>query len=367
MMRNRFPQVLLLVIVLTAMVACKKDSNSSSDGTTSGSTTYNPDPVEVSGCAISGIGQIVCLANAFKASLTSTQLASVQLTYSTTSAKKWSNFPQALVNSSSKRIGLNFGSMTSTQIQYAKALLKYVAGSITDEGWDELQQLLNADEYLAANGGGSTYGAANYYIAFLGTPGTTGTFEIQFGGHHTAFANTYTDGALVGATPDFKGVEPFSTFTWNSKSNQPIQQEQKALSAMLTGLSTSELATAKLSSTYSDLVCGPGADWSFPTTSSGLKCSSLTSAQKALVLAAIATYTNDVADNTAIMAKYTNELDNTYIAYSGSTGMTTRNDYVRIDGPSVWIEYSCQNGIVLSGTHPHSVWRDKTTDYGGNK
>ena len=29
-------------------------------------------------------------------------------------------------------------------------------------------------------------------------------------------------------------------------------------------------------------------------------------------------------------------------------------------------EYSCQRGIVLSPTHPHSIRRDKTKDYGGN-
>jgi hypothetical protein len=26
-----------------------------------------------------------------------------------------------------------------------------------------------------------------------------------------------------------------------------------------------------------------------------------------------------------------------------------------------------QHGIVLSGNHPHSVWRDRTTDYGGTQ
>ena len=35
------------------------------------------------------------------------------------------------------------------------------------------------------------------------------------------------------------------------------------------------------------------------------------------------------------------------------------------DNLCVWIEYSTQNGIVLSGTHPHSVWRDRVSDYGG--
>jgi len=311
---------------------------------------------------------VICLADAFKSQLDATQITSLQQTYSVSAAKKRSNLPQGLVQSANKRVGLAFGSMNSTQVQYAKALLKELAGTTTNEGWDELQQLLNADEYLAANGGGSTYGAANYYLAFLGTPATTGTFEIQFGGHHLAFANTYKDGVLVGATPSFRGVEPFATFTWNSTSNQPLQQEQATLSAMLTGLSSSEQATAKLSSTYTDLVAGPQQDGNFPATAMGIKCSALTSAQRTLVLNAIKTYVYDVDDVNAatILAKYTNELDNTYVSFSGTTTMTTRNDYARIDGPSVWIEYSCQNGIVLSGTHPHSVWRDKSKDYGGN-
>lgn len=364
----------LVISFVAVCVSCKKSdstsSNSDSDtttGSTSSSSDDNPDPIDVTSCSSdTGINKIICLANAFKSQLGSSELAAVQLSYSVTDAKKWSNLPQALVASSYKRIGLNFGSMTTTQIQYAKALIKAVAGSSDNEGWDELQQLLNADEYLKENGGGSDYGAANYYIALLGTPATTGTFEIQYGGHHTAFANTYKDGVLTGATPSFRGVEPFATFTWNGKSNQPIQQEQAALSAMLTGLSSTELSTAKLSSTYSDLVVGPQNDDAFPSSSSGIKCSNLSSAQKTLVLSAIKTYVGDIADADAITTKYTNELDDTYIAYSGSTGLTTRNDYVRIDGPSVWIEYSCQGGIVLSGTHPHSVWRDKATDYGGN-
>ena len=364
-MRTYLKLLMLCTVVVAVAFSCKKtDSNSSS--TTSGSTSATPDPIAVTTCAsVSGIAKIICLADAFKSQLTATQLATVQRTYSKADAQKWSNLPQALYRG---RIGLNFGSMTTTQIQYAKALIKEAAGTTTGEGWDELQQLLNADEYLSANGGGSDYGAANYYIALLGTPATTGTFEIQFGGHHTAFSNTYKDGVLTGATPSFRGVEPFTTFTWNGKSNQPLQSEQAAFAAMLSGLSSSEQATAKLSATYSDLLVGPQKDGTFPATPSGIKCSNLSAAEKALVLNAIRTYVYDVDDANAatIMAKYTSELDNTYVSFSGTTSMTTINDYVRIDGPSVWIEYSCQHGIILSGNHPHSVWRDKSKDYGGN-
>lgn len=353
----------------TFFSACKKDDTTTSTSTTTSSSSSNPDPVTVSTCASStGIAKVICLAEAFKSQLSATQITTLQTSYSVASAKRWSNLPQGLVVSANKRIGLNFGSMTTVQVQYAKALVKEISGTTTNEGWDEIQQLLNADEYLAANGGGSTYGAANYYLAFLGTPATTGTFEIQFGGHHLAVANTYKDGVLTGATPSFRGVEPFATFTENNTTNQPLQQEQAALTAMLTGLSSTEQATAKLSSTFSDLVVGPQQDGNFPTTAVGIKGSNLTTSERALVLAAMKTYVYDIddADAATILARYTTELDNTYVSFSGTTGLVTRNDYVRIDGPSVWIEYSCQNGIVLSPTHPHTVWRDKTKDYGGN-
>jgi len=122
------------------------------------------------------------------------QLTTIQRTCWVANAKKWLNLPQGLMEGTNKRVGLSFGVMATTQIQYAKALLKEAAGTGTNEGWDEIQQIINADEYLAANGGGSTYGAGNYYIAFLGTPALTSTFEIQFGGRHLAFSNTYKDG-----------------------------------------------------------------------------------------------------------------------------------------------------------------------------
>lgn len=360
---------LLGLAILSACGGSSTDEGTT-EVTTGGSTgVTNPAVIEVASCAgATGHAQLVCLADEFKKQLSASQLATVQRSYSLTEAKKWSNLPQALVRSPNQRVGLNFGAMTQVQIQYAKALIKAAAGTAGNEGWDEVQQIINADEYLAANGGGSTYGAGNYYIALLGTPAASGTWSLQFGGHHLAFANTYNNGVITGATPAFRSAEPFATFTWNGAQNQPLQQERSALSAMLNGLSATEQASAKLSTTFTDILVGPQKDGQFPASASGLKVGDLTSAQKDLVLAAIRTYVEDISPTEAagIMARYTSELDNTYIAFSGTTGMQTQNDYVRIDGPSVWIEYSTQRGIVLSPTHPHTVWRDKTKDYGGN-
>jgi len=315
-----------------------------------------------------GLARVVCLAETFKSTLTASQLATVQLSYSKTDAVKWSNFPQALTQP--KRIGISFGALNSTQLAAAKALMTVVlVQNVTNEGYDELEGGLAADDYLAANGGGTTYGASNYYLAFLGTPSTTGLWELQFGGHHYAFANTYNSGKITGVTPSFRGVEPMAAVTANGRTYQPVEQERQAFADVLASLSSSQQATAKTSSTFTDLLLGPGKDGQFPTTKQGIKAGDLSAAQKALVLNAIKLYVNDLDSETAasVLATYTAELDNTYVAYSGSGTMSQQNDYVRLDGPHVWIEYSAQSGIVVrNATHPHSVWRDRTGDYGGN-
>jgi hypothetical protein len=95
----------------------------------------------------------------------------------------------------------------------------------------------------------------------------------------------------------------------------------------------------------------------------------LNAAQKAAVLAAMKPWVLDTEDATAasLLAIYEKELDNTYIAYSGNATLAAQADYVRIDGPSVWIEFACQGGIVFRNEiHYHTIWRDHTRDYGAN-
>jgi hypothetical protein len=353
--------MLAIFSLLVLSYACKI-SNDSDDPTTP------TDPTAKDCSTLVGLSKVVCLAENFKASLDASQLAAVQLTYSKTNAANWSNLPQALVRT--KRVGIAFSALNATQLSAAKALLKEVSGTVANEGYAELSQILAADNYLLANGGGSTYGEGNYYLAFLGTPSLTGLWELQFGGHHFALSNTYNAGKLVGATPSFRAVEPMAIFSNGAQINvQPIEQERAAFSALLKGLSASELSTAKSASTFSDILLGPGKDGQFPSSRSGLKIGDLSAAKKELVLTVIKTYVQDVDDANAalILAKYSAELDNTYLSYSGGTEVNAQNDYVRIDGPSVWIEYSAQGGIVIRGvSHPHSVWRDRISDYGGN-
>ena len=312
------------------------------------------------------ISNIVAMAEAFKATLTTTQVTALQDSYNKAHAQKWSNLPEGLYRG---RVGLQTSTFSTAQWTAFYNLLKVATSSIPNEGNTEYLGILAADDYLNSIGGGSDYGSGNYYIAFIGTPSTTGLWCLQIGGHHGTIIHTYSGGKMTGGTPSFRSTEPFPTYTYKGVTYNPIQQEHVALSAMLKGLSSSELSTAKRSSAQNDLIAGPQKDSSFPTTKTGVKVGNLTQAQKDLVLAAIKTYTDDLDDKAAatVYAKYKADIDNTYISYYGSTDLTASGDYVLIDGPNVWIEFSMQGGIIVrNANHPHSVWRDRLSDYGAN-
>ncbi|SDR71287.1 Protein of unknown function [Friedmanniella luteola] len=393
------------------IAGCGSTSTTSSSPTTSTSATPSSSTTATAD-GVAAAGSVAALAQAFYQTLTDDQKPTVLLDYTLDSAKRWSNLPQGLLaggmgggagaggrpsgasgqpsgmpsgepggdgsgapgggagGGSGSRVGIALADLNAEQLAAFTPLLKAATGTTAGLGYEEIEWQLAADDYLGANGGGDTYGRGQFYVALLGSPQDTGTWEFQFGGHHLAVANTYTDGKLAGATPAFRGVEPNTDFEQDGTSYPaPLKVKEAAFQALLASLSTDQQTSAKLSDTFTDLVLGPGQDWAFPTTKDGVQVSTLTADQKKLVLAAIATYVNDIADADAktILARYQSELDDTYLAYSGTTALTEQNDYVRVDGPSVWIEFSMQHGIVLSGNHPHSVWRDRTTDYGGTK
>lgn len=315
------------------------------------------------------IDKVVSLANAFKSSLTDDQRKILQLGWSKADAAKWSNFPQAF--SHPQRVGISFSQLNADQIKAAKGLLAYVLDDKTlNEGFDETEGIQAADNLIGSLPGKSgTFGSGNYYIAFLGEPSTTALWELQFGGHHLAFSNTYKDGKLIGMTPSFRGVEPMSPIDANGRHYLPMEQEKSAFKNILGALTENERNAAKLSTTFSDILLGPGKDNVFPSTKQGIKVGALSKDKQALVLLAIGLYVNDLKSTEAdkIFATYAKELPETYLSFSGTTTMEQIGDYIRIDGPGVWIEYNAQpsRDVKTTPTHAHSIWRDHRTDYGG--
>jgi hypothetical protein len=399
-----------LAAVALALAGC---SSSSDDTSTSASASASS--------TAAGVDAVVDAANAFLGTLTAAQTKIAQLEFTKANAVAWSNLPCG----TDCRPGLQFGKMTDAQLTAAELVLQKAMGTGTGSGFDQAKQIMLADGVLnsaqssgtgsgpgaapsgsnsggtppsggampsgarpsgampsggAMPGGSSTtaknngqtsqgYGTGVYFIGFLGTPSKTGTWELSFGGHHLAVHLTYKDGKVVGTTPFFIGVEPK---TWTDKTTNttytPLATMHDGMEAMLKGLTSTELAKAKLSETYTDVLLGPGQDGKFPATKVGIPVSSLTAAQKQLVLTAIKPWVSVAADSDAdaLMKEYEAALDKTYVAWSGQSTLTHHADYVRVDGPGVWVEFVCQNGVVYQNQiHYHTVYRDHTRDYGG--
>lgn len=310
---------------------------------------------------------VVEAAQAFIDSLTQPQRAEVFRPYSFSSASHWSNLPEQ--DMAHGRIGLSTGTLTSAQWQTLNKLLAAATGSRENGGYDEIRAILNADDFIRRSGGRiGAYGRDQYRIAFLGEPQSTGKWQLQFGGHHLAINNTYVDGILVGATPSFRGAEPTS-FESDGVLIQPLTRKLTSIRALLASFDGFQVKLARLHRSPGDLVAGPGHDWDFPEQAKGIQAVSLTIDQRRLLWSVIEEYVRDVDDLTAakIMATYERELDDTFISFFGDASLDQTDDYFRIDGPSVWIELLMDGPWSFSLPHPHSVWRDKSSDYGGTR
>jgi len=259
-----------------------------------------------------------------------------------------------------------------------------------------------------AGGMAGGYGSDQYSVAFIGTPSKTSPWMLQLAGHHLAYNITYNTGK-ASATPNFLGVEPPN---WTVDANgavtvtaaaaaspgtrhAPMEAQRKAVYDLAEAIQSDSAgaAAAKLSGTFTDVIMGASGNTdanfktlSYPTSGRGLQYGAMNAAQQAYVRAAIAAWVDNQAADVAseLRAAYLSDdaLKDTWVAYgvgqggradfaaypnTAATPLAAQHSYIRIDGPRVWIEFVVQQG-VLYGTniHYHSLWRDKTADYGGS-
>lgn len=312
---------------------------------------------------------IVDLANAYINSLTTAQQTATVVSADATHAAKWINLPATPSSdgTQSQRNGVSYSTLTTAQKTAWNNLVN--AALTSGSELTQFNQIRAADNYLATLTSG--YSGDYQYVGFVGTPSTSGTWMLQVGGHHNAHNYYYSGTSLQTTTPYFLGVEPTS-FTSSGTAYTPMAGQKNAVTAFLQSFSTSQLSSAKLSSSFSDVYIGPGKDArsNFPTSGRGMLASSLTTAQQTLLKNVIAAWVlGRTTDAYNYQTLYESELSSTYVAYSGNasaptTVFTAQGDYLRVDGPHVWIEFVCQNGIVISGQiHYHTIWRDRLTDY----
>jgi hypothetical protein len=189
---------------------------------------------------------------------------------------------------------------------------------------------------------------------------------LQFGGHHLAL-NITIDGERGVLTPTLTGAQP-SLYTANGKTVRPLGQESDKAIALLNALDENQRKQAILSFRLADLVLGPGQDGK-TIQPEGLKASSMTDKQRAMLLDVISEWGGIIHESAATvrMAELKADVNETWFAWSGPTTVTAGNNiaaYYRIQGPHLVIEYAPQQMGGDPSLHVHTMYRDPTNDYG---
>jgi hypothetical protein len=328
------------------------------------------------------VADVVDAGEAFLATLSAEQRAIAQIELAPRFAIRWTNFP----GGSNVRNGVFFRELKPEQVA---AALKVARIALGEEGFSRYQEVRAADDVFAkggggrgpggpnqkkgggdptkkkggafqkkGGGGGGNFGSANYMIAFLGKPSKTTPWILQLGGHHLAI-NLYYKGTTGAATPYHVAAQPTVWKDDQGKTHDPLAPMRDSMHSLLTSLTPDQAKQAKLEARFNDVYVGPQKDGKFPTKSEGVPVSELSDASKSLVKKVIAAWTGDSPQGVEYSKIYEAELDKVKVAYSGTTNVSDRGDYVRIDGPRVWIEFATQGS-----DHYHTIWRDRLTDYG---
>ncbi len=359
----------LAACVGLGVAGCGSDDSSSSSAS-SESTAASQSATASTGAGKANTAEVVAAANAFLKTLSDDEKGTALYDFDDEAKTKgWSNFPTSFV----ERSGIEFAELDDEQ---KAAALKVMEAALSEQGYEELEEIRQSDAYLdqvqeSGSGGGpggnsgDEYGADKYYMALFGEPSETEQFMVQFGGHHAAYNITYYKDDVT-LSPTLTAIEP-SKFEMDGKSYAPLQDKRDTTIAAIGSLSDSELEKAEIDGSFDDLLLGPGNDSPFPDPE-GVVVGDLTEKQQDKVTALIRTWVDDLDEEAAeaLVAKYVSEYDKTYLGWSGATAIDNKETYVRVDGPSVWIEFSNQGGIVVDGVHQHTIFRDQTADYGWN-
>ena len=338
------------------------------------------------------VADVVGAADAFLATLSEQERAVAQIDLKSSLAVRWTNFP----GGSNVRNGVFYRDLKPEQVDAAMKVARVALG---EEGFARFQEVRAADDEFAKGrggrgpgepgrppekkdggdrpqrksgdpaqkkgggpggfgGGGAMFGSGNYMIAILGKPSQTTPWILQLGGHHLAI-NLYYKGTNGAATPYHVAAQPTVWKDDQGKTHDPLAPMRDSLHSLLVSLTPEQEKQAKLEARFNDVYVGPGKDGKFPARSQGVLVAELSDSSKNFVKQAIAAWTGDSPQGAEYQKLYEADLDKVKVSYSGTMNVGDRGDYVRIDGPRVWIEFATQGS-----DHYHTIWRDRLTDYG---
>lgn len=270
--------------------------------------------------------------------------------------RKWTNLP-APKNAG----GVRFGNLNKPQIEAACELLRSV---MSQSGYEKTCGMMLADDQLLRGGRPRPgFGIENFSIVIFDEPSEKSKWGIQLDGHHVGL-NFSIEGEALTMSPSFIGAQPFD-FKLNEKTISPLKGELNAAYELVENLTDEQKKQAIIRPRRSDLRAGPGMDGK-PPRAVGVECKGFSEKQQGLLLKLISNWTSNlpkaIAD--ARIEQVKKELPEMRFAWNGATKRGSDISY-SIQGPTLIIEYACQNlgGDPLQ--HIHTIYRNPKNEYGG--
>ena len=296
-------------------------------------------------------------ANNFLASLTPEQRQQATFPLDSAERLRFNFIPDEMF----PRNGLPIKAMTEPQRKLAHELLK---SGLSERGYRTYTEIIQLENILRViEMGKLARDPEAYRFSIFGTPAARGTWGWRVEGHHISLHFSVVNGTAIASTPSFAGSNPAEIREGGEKGKRVLGALEDTGRALVMALDPTQRTTATINATApNEIVTTNTLDIS-PLTPEGLRASSMTPAQRELLMKLLDAYAGLMAPDIASdrMAKIkTAGIENVAFAWAGPVERGQQH-YYRVQGPTFLIEFdNTQN----SGNHVHSVWRDFKGDFG---
>jgi hypothetical protein len=315
--------------------------------------------------------------------------------------------------------GLSLSAMRPGQQRLAHRL---VAAGLSRPGYVTVATIIGLDNVLdELEGFVATWGRERgrdpglYYLRVFGDPSGAAPWGWRFGGHHVSINHVVADGEVLSSTPNFLGADPASSPLLGPHLLRPLAGAEDLGRALVRSLDLEQRAAAVLSpvapldlvsANRPEFATGDGdlplplaevwrgrfegelgervhaiqmhAESAAGLTTDHLEAVRLTRAprglaahllrpdQREMLRALLDTYVHRLPDGLADdeRAVYADDSALDQLSFAWAGGMEVGDaHYYRVQSHRVLVEY---DNTQRGANHVHTVWRDLTTDFGGD-
>jgi len=295
-------------------------------------------------------------ANAFLNSLDEASRIKAQRKLNPAGRREWTNLPAR-----PDADGIRMADLDEKQ---ARTACDMMAALFSKQGYLKMRNIMLADDQLLRNGRPRPgFGTENFSIVIFGKPAVDKPWGFQLDGHHVG-VNLSIHGEKLSMSPSFIGTQP-EAFRIATTAFRPFAGETGDAYKLLRLLDEKQKSKAVIANRRGRINYGPGADGK-AAQAAGVSCSTFNAKQRKALMAMLGQWVNDLPPKQAKarMAKLEKEIDKMSFAWSGPIEPNSDISYY-VTGPSLILEYACQDLGGNPLAHLHSMYRDPTNEYGG--